>query len=420
MTDWRPRWTSTTAWILYDMANTVFALGVGSRYFGLWVVEAQGRPDSYIGLATIVAMVVVILVAPWIGALSDHFGKRRWLLTALTLVAVTATAFLASGDVTTSLALYAAGTVAFHLATVVYDAMLTDVSTTRTRGRISGLGVAVGYLGSLTALGIGALLLGRFGYAVVFRGLAVAFLAFALPAFFLIRERPRARRQGRPPGILESPRLLVDAWRVAARYRGVVPFLFGRFLYTDAINTFFLFNAIYVKSELGYTDGQTDVVAALSVTAAVAGSLIGGRLVDLIGPRRVLHAGLYALMVSVITAVAAAVAHVPALGVAAGLTGGLGIGATWTSDRVYMTCVSPPRHLGELFGLYASVGRFATVLGPIMWALIVDVIGWGRPAALGILGIFLLFARAVLGSVDDVSRIWSAEEGDAAQLVGLA
>lgn len=401
----RPARASTAAWVVYDLANTIFALGVGSRYFSVWLIEERGGPDWYLSLATIAAMVVVIVAGPWLGTITDHVGRRRPYLVWTTVVAVVATALLATGDVAVSLVVYAVGTVGFHLGTVVYDAMLPDVSTPETQGRVSGLGVAVGYGGSLLALGIGAYVLPKAGYAAVFRWLAVAFAVFAMPAFLWIRERPRPRRPGRPPTILESPALLVDAWRQASHYPGVVRFLGARFLYTDAINTVFLFNAVFVKLEMGFTDRQTDLVALAGVFAAAIGAYAAGRGVDRFGPKPVLGAALYSMFVAIAAGVSAALLGIPALGWLVGVAGGLGVGAVWASDRVFMTHLSPPELLGEFFGLYAAVGRFATVLGPIVWALVADAMGLGRVAALGSLAIFLIAAKAVLGGVRDASPL---------------
>lgn len=408
--DWRPTRASVTAWVLYDLANTTFALGVGSRYFGLWVIEVNRGSDWWIGATTAVAMLIVILASPWIGALTDHAGTRRPYLIGSTLTCLIATALLATGGIVPSLALYVIGTIAFHIGSVVYDAMLPDVSTEQDRGRISGLGVAVGYIGSAIALGIGALLLPVAGYAWVFRALAGAFLLFALPAFFLIRERPRVRRPGRPPGLWTSPAITVQAWREAARHPGVVRFLVGRFLYTDAINTVFLFNAVYAKVELGFTDGETSILALAGVTAAALGALAAGRLVDVLGPRRVLHGAVCSLVVALASAVAAKVTGVGALGWVVGIAGGGGLGAVWTADRVYMTRLSPPEQLGQFFGLYASVGRFATVLGPVIWALVADGLGLGRAAAMGVLTLLVIASRVVLQGVRE-PPVQEASEG---------
>jgi len=66
-----------------------------------------------------------------------------------------------------------------------------------------------------------------------------------------------------------------------------------------------------------------------------------------------------------------------------------------------MLRLSPPQLLGQFYGLYAMVGRFAAITGPLLWALIVDWLGWGRPAAvlslLGMVAVGYLVLRPVRG-----------------------
>jgi UMF1 family MFS transporter len=406
--DWRPTRASVIAWVLYDLANTTFALGVGSRYFGLWLIEERGASDWHLSVTTVIAMLAVIVLSPWVGSLTDHIGRRVPYLIGSTLVCVGATALLATWGVGPSLVFYAAGTVGFHIGAVVYDALLTEVSTPATRGRVSGLGVAIGYAGSALAIGIGAWLLPRAGYPAVFRGLAVAFLLFALPAFVLVRERPRPRRPGRRPGLLESPATMVAAWREAARHRSVVRFLLGRFLYTDAINTVFLFNAVFARLELGFTDAQTDRLALIGIVCAGLGAAAAGWAVDRLGPGRVLHGALYLQIVALVSAVTASLTGFTAVGWLVAVAGGAGIGSAWASDRVLMTRITPPALLGEFFGLYGVVGRFATVSGPLVWALVADGMRLGRTTAMASLGIFIVAARWVLQRVDDTPRSWDS------------
>ncbi|MEN6430709.1 MAG: MFS transporter [Coriobacteriales bacterium] len=398
---WRTTRASVIAWVLYDLANTTFALGVGSRYFAPWVVQTQGGRDWWIGLSTACAMLVVIIAAPWIGALSDHVGKRRPFLIGSTLGCVAATALLATGGVRASLVLYGVATVGFNLGAVVYDSLLADVSTERNRGLVSGLGVSVGYAGSALALGLGAFVLPRFGYAWVFRSFAAAFLIFALPAFVWVRDRPRESKPGKHPGVTDSPGMLLRAWREAGRYPGVVRFLTARFLYTDAINTDFQYIANYAKLELRLSDQQTNVLALAGILAAGLGALVAGRSVDRLGPRAVLHSALYALVIAVVVAIGAKASGLPALGWMVGLAGGSGLGSVWAADRVYMTRLSPADKLGQFFGLYAAVGRFATVLGPLVWGLVADGLGLGRTAALAVLGGFVVVALIILQGVHE-------------------
>jgi UMF1 family MFS transporter len=411
---------SVAAWATYDLANTIFALGVGSLYFAQWLTDnATGLPsalqrfdepaDLALAIALDIAMVVVIVLGPWIGARSDHRGKRIPYLLPTTLLAVIPTFFIATVGVTGSLALFVVAVIGFNLGSVVYDAILPDVSTPENVGMVSGIGIGVGYLGSFVAVVLGMLLLDDYGEPAVFKAIAVLFALFAIPTFLFVKERPRGAEPGSAPSLRTSVRRLIDSWRRARTYEGVARFLVGRFLYTDAVNTLIGgFLTIYVIEELGFSDAQVQALLGVAITGAIIGGVGGGLLVDRLGPRRLLHAVLWTWVVAMGMGVAAGMSDIGALMWPLGVLGGLALGATWAADRVYMQRISPPRHLGEFYGLYATVGRFATILGPLMWGLIVTVVGLPREVAMTALIGFILLARWVLQGVDDSPREWSA------------
>ena len=422
---WRPTPLSIGSWALYDLANTVFALGVGSLYFTSWLTDnvaalpsllrGNGAADLALAVVVDVAMLVVIVLGPWIGARSDHRGPRSRYLVPATLLAVVPTFFLATASPAWSLLLYGVALIGFNLGTVVYDAMLPDVSTPGNIGRVSGAGIALGYLGSLAAWGIGQALLRSSGvpevtrgYPAVFRAIAITFLLFALPSFFLIRERPRAAGPGPAPRLSGSLRRLVDAWKLTRRYRGVTRFLVGRFFYTDAVNTLIgPFLTLYAIEEVGFSDTQVRNLLIVAIAGSILGGFLGGRLVDTVGPRRLLHWTLDVWMVAFGLGIAAGLAKSEALAWPLGALGGLALGSTWAADRVYMQRISPPRRLGEFYGLYATMGRFATVVGPAVWWLVVPVLGLPREVALVALALLLLTGRVILYKVDDRPREWS-------------
>ncbi len=402
---------SVASWVIYDLANTIFALGVVGFYFSDWLIN-EGLPDSALAAVQIAAAVVVIFLAPWAGARSDVRGTRVPTLAVTTVIAVAATALLAAGPVAMTLVMLWVAVVSVNTGSVVYDALLVDVSTPENRGWISGLGVGIGYLGSFIGLAIGTIALEVLGWthAATFRILAAAFLLFSLPAFFFIRE---------PPGSSDAPLpalstiggRLVAAWRKAAQYDGVVRFLVGRFLYTDAINTLISgFLAIFVIDELGLDREFFTALMAVAITAAVFGGLGAGWFVNRLGPIRVLRFVLVLWVVALVSGIAASVTGQTNLAWVIGPLGGIALGATWSADRVVMTRVSPPRHLGEFYGLYATVGRFATIGGPLVWAIIVDGFGIGRNAAMAALAMFVAAGWWILRKVDDTERTWGADE----------
>lgn len=407
----RPPRLATASWVVYDLANTIFALGVVGLYFSDWLVD-QGHPDSYLAAVQVAGAAVVIFLAPWAGARSDVLGKRIPTLVATTLAAIVATSLLATGPVWLTLVMLWVAVVSVNTGSVVYDALLVDVSTEDNRGKISGWGVGIGYVGSFIGLGLGLLArdVAGWGHAGTFRLIAVAFGVFAIPAFVFIRERPGVAGAELPTvsGIVGR---LIRSWKKARGYEGVVPFLVGRFLYTDAINTLIGgFLAIFVIDELGLDETFFTALLGVAIAGAIVGGIGSGPLIERFGPLRVLRTVLVMWIVAIATGVTAAVTGLTNLAWLIGPVGGLALGATWSADRVVMVRVSPPRHLGEFYGLYATVGRFATIAGPLVWALIVDAIGLPRSVAMGALGAFVAASWFILARVDDRVRDWMPDD----------
>jgi UMF1 family MFS transporter len=333
-------------------------------------------------------------------------------LVATTVIAIVATATLAAGPVWLTLLMLWVAVVAVNTGSVVYDALLVDVSTEQNRGKVSGYGVGVGYLGSFIGLGLGSLALDilDWGYTGAFRLIAAAFLVFSLPAFFFVHERPGVA-DAELPTMGDLVARLARSWRAAGDYDGVIRFLIGRFFYTDAINTLIGgFLAIFVIDELGLDRGSFTILLGVAITAAVFGGLGSGRFIETHGPLRVLRFVLLMWVVAIAAGIVAAVTGLTAIAWVIGPIGGLALGATWSADRVVMIRVSPPRRLGEFYGLYATVGRFATILGPLVWALIVDALGLPRTVAMAALGLFVVVGWLILRRVDDSMRKWSTED----------
>jgi UMF1 family MFS transporter len=406
-----PSRLATAAWVTYDLANTIFALGVVGLYFSDWLVT-EGHPDSFLAGVQVAAAIIVVFLAPWAGARSDALGRRVPTLIVTTVLAVAATSLLAAGPVWLTLAALWIAVISVNTGSVVYDALLVDVSTESSRGRISGLGVGVGYFGSVFGLVLGLLALDvlDWGYEGAFRLIAAGFLVFALPAFFFIHERPGSTGVELPT-VGDIAARLARSWRKARGYDGVVPFLVGRFFYTDAINTLIGgFLALFLIDERGLDRRFITALVGVAITGAVEGGLGSGPVIERWGPMRVLRLVLIMWIFAIAAGVAAAVTGITNLAWVIGPLGGVALGATWSADRVVMIRVSPPRHLGEFYGLYATVGRFATIAGPLVWALIVDLAGLPRTVAMGALGVFVLIGWIILSRVDDGIRNWTEED----------
>ncbi len=392
---------ATAGWVLYDLANTIFALGVTGYYVAEWMT-ATGVIDSWLSVTQSAAAAAVAVLGPWIGARSDHTGRRLPLLAVTTAVAIAATTFLTAGSTLFTFMALGVALVAVNSGSVIYDALLPHVSTPLTRGRVSGLGVGVGYFGSFVGLAIGALFLDVFewGYRLTFVGLATGFLLFSLPVFAWVREDPELRRSGAPPKAIQMLSTLAHSWRSTRDHPGLTRFLVGRFLYTDAINTLIGgFLTVFAIEELGLDRAGSRGLLVAAIVGAMFGGFGGGRIAERLGSLRVLRWALLLWVGAIGAAVLSAALDSSVLIPLIGPAGGAALGATWATDRVVMTELTPPAKLGEFYGLYATVGRFATILGPLIWALVVDVLNWGRVSAISILGGFIVAGWWVMGGV---------------------
>ena len=397
---------SLYSWLFFDLANTVYAFVIPGLYFSVWLVTEQGWTDQALGFATSGAMVVVAILGPWVGARSDGSQGKKPMLLITTLICIIATFLLGTFDVSISVLLFIVSLIGFNLGSVVYDALLISVSSTENRGRISGLGVAFGYVGSLLGFGV-ATILQNYGYSYVeiFRSVAIMFLIFSLPAFIFIKEK-KVSDQKSLIKITESISLVIKSWKHSTQYPGLTRFLVGRFFYADAINTLISgLLAVYLVEEVGLTPTDSQNLLGLAIIISIIGGYLFGKAADKYGPRKLTLISLICWMVSLSLAIIATEFDQLWLIYVTGVLGGFNIGGIFAVDRVFMTRLSPEKHLGEFYGLYSTVGRFATILGPLLWGFVVNTLGLGRNAAMGVLIVLLAISFFIIQGVSDKQRV---------------
>jgi UMF1 family MFS transporter len=415
------------SWILYDLANTIFSMGVVSLYFSLWVRDevGAGRADKIYGVITAVSMGIIFVISPLLGAMTDRARRRMPFLIASTLTCVGFTLLIGRSGYWPTIIAFVVANAAYQAGLQFYDALLPEVSTEENRGRISGIGVGVGYLGSYFAVGIG-LYFGTEDKALLFTSIALAFLLLAVPCFLFVKERgnsnPRPIFGWRM--IKESTAQTVATLKGGKRYPGLLRFLLGRVFYTDAINTVITVMALYtvnvaVASGLDQAAGESraQMIMMSAISFAVLGGFAWGRMVDRIGPKRTLDAVLWLWVATFIGAASIGILGLPLwmLFVVASMAG-VGLGGIWSADRPYMLRLTPPDRIGEFYGLYGMVGRFSAITGPLIWAIVayicIERLGMSPEKGQGI-GVLVLLglvviARVILAPVSDEPRDWAA------------
>ena len=357
------------SWALYDLANTIWALNLITLYFPLWVTQDNGANQSAFSLTLSGSMLAVAATSPMLGAVSDRFGRRVPFLAALVLVCVAFTGLIGRfGGLIAALAFFAMANYAYQSGNVFYDSLLVTVSREENRGRVSGLGAALGYVGSILGILIIAPIANTWGRGAAFLPSGAIFLLFALPCFFLVKE-PATGMSWSAGLIREGYAQLFRTLRQARTHSNLLRFILARFLYVDAINTLLVFMAIYVTEVIGFSDNQVRILLITSTSFAIVGSLFYGRLVDRQGPKKTL---IIVLLQWAVVFIAVAVTFHPPVFWVIGALAGIALGGTWTADRAFLTRLAPPEQMGEFFGLYQLAGRFAAVTGPLIWGLTVD------------------------------------------------
>ena len=393
---------SLFSWLLFDLANTVYAFIIPGLYFSVWLVSEKGWTDQQLGLATSTAMVIVAILGPWIGRKSDSSQGKKRILLLMTVICIISTFLLGTFSVEVSVVLFVFSLIGFNLGSVVYDALLVSVSNEENRGKISGLGVAFGYTGSLIGFGVATLLQNMgYSYVEIFKSVAFLFLIFSLPAFLFIEEKITSKEKVKI-SILNSLNVVINSWKHSRQYTGLTRFLVGRFFYADAINTLISgLLAVYLVEEVGLTPADSQSILALAIVVSIIGGYTFGKAADRFGPRRLILISIFCWMLSLSLAIIATEFNQLWLIYVTGVLGGFNIGGIFAVDRVFMTRLSPEKHLGEFYGLYSTVGRFATIIGPILWGLIVNSLGLGRNVAMGSLIVLLAISYYIINGVSD-------------------
>jgi MFS transporter, UMF1 family len=421
------------AWALWDWAtqpfNTVIVTFVftalyltSDAFLDPAVAELAGtdpvKERALAGLASglgawiAVGGVLVALLAPVLGQRADAGGRRKaWLGGAtLLLVACMAGLFAVRADPAYFMlgaALVSLGSVASEIAGVNYNAMLVQVSTPRTIGRVSGLGWGLGYLGGILALVLvvvattfdwwGMPTDDGLAYRVIAVGCAVWAVAFAWPLFRYVPEAPAAADRPRV-GFFAG---YVVLWRdIVALFRTARPtfwFLLASAVYRDGLAAVFTFGAVIAAVSFGFGSESVLFFGIAANLLAGLSTIAAGRLDDRFGPRAVIIASLTGLVVCGLVVVALH-RQGPLVFWVAGLALTCFVGPAQAASRSLLARVAPPGRESEIFGLYATTGRAVSFLAPSLWAALIAITGvtiWGTLGIIAVIGAGLLLMLAV-------------------------
>ena len=293
------------AWCLYDFADSSFTTLIVTVSYGLYfrsvVAGSLGAAANfYWGLCIALSMAAVALATPFLGAIADFTGRRRFYLRLFALTSILFTAlltFVGEGDLLPGMLLFIAANIGFEGGHVFYNSFLPDIAGDDEMGRISGYGWAIGYIGGLAALLLAhPLTRGGFGpgvvdrYRLTFVLVALFYLVFALPAFFLLREGRRTMRLPAGRMLAEGFRRLIGTLRKIRELRDLLRFLIAFLIYNDGVATVIAFSAIYAMQVIGFSVAEVTLLFIVTQLTAFAGAIAAGFAVDRFGARRTITA----------------------------------------------------------------------------------------------------------------------------------
>lgn len=363
------------------------------------------------GWATFAAGILILLLAPVLGQRADASGRKKRLLLVFTalLALVQFGLFFVYADPSYfwfGAILLALGAVVSEIAGVNYNAMLVQVSTRKTIGKVSGLGWGLGYIGGIVALILVVVLdtFSWFGldtsnglaYRLIAVGAALWTVVFSLPLVFNVPEAPATQAAGAKVGFFRSYVVLVKdvtALYKAPATRPTFWFLVASAIYRDGLAGVFAFGGILAAVAFGFSPTEVIMFGIAANVVAGISTIIGGRVDDFVGPKAVI---LFALFGLVVMAIVIFALHDTGTAVfwAGGLILSAFVGPAQAASRSLLARVTPDGKQGEVFGLYATTGRVASFLSPLLWALFIT---WFGATIFGVLGIaVILLVGAIL------------------------
>ncbi len=368
------------SWILYDIANSAFVLLVATLlpiYFDYLAAKGNLSDSDYLaywGYAGSVSTVLVAIIGPVCGTLADQRGyKKPLFIVSLLLGAVGCAALGFAWGWLPFLVIFVIAKVGFSSSLVFYDSMLPEITTPEKMDRVSTLGYALGYIGSVIPFVLCLVLVLKadlFGLDQI-TALVISFLLTAVwwvvcsgPLTKRYRQSAYREKVGNP--VADTFRQLVKSFKDAKKHKHIFIYLLAFFFFIDGVYTIIDMATAYGKS-LGLD--TTGLLLALLVTQIVAFpcSIIFGRL-------SAKHDTAMLIKVCIICYTGIAVFAVFLatqwqfwlLAVLVGMFQG-GIQAL---SRSYLGKIIPAEQSGEYYGLMDICGKGASFVGTTLIAVV--------------------------------------------------
>jgi MFS transporter, UMF1 family len=414
---------------MYDWANSAFQTTIIAAIFPIYFqkVAAAGMPGalatSRFAWATTLAILIVAIIAPVLGAIADYAAAKKRLLGVFLAIGAAATGamyFITRGDWMLALVLFVVANVGVAGSIVFYESLLPHLVAVDELDRVSTAGYALGYLGGGVLLAINVLMMSRPAWFFLpsreiairasLASVAVWWVVFSIPLFRDVPEPPRRLETGeRPRGnaLVPAVRRLIETLHELRRYRQAFMLLLAFLLYNDGIQTIIRMATTY-GTEIGIDENAMILALLITQFIGVPFGFLFGMFADRIGAKRAVFVGLAVYtLIAILGYFMKTSTHFYALAIMVGMVQG----GTQALSRSLFASMIPKHKSSEFFAFFGVFERYAGILGPAVFAWVVMHSGTGRNAILSVLAFFIL-GGALLTLVDVNAGRLAAREAE--------
>ncbi len=390
------------AWGMYDLANTVFSALFVTFFFPFFIKQFLGGNEFQIGLTFGLSMLAVGIIVPVIGSWSDHLGRRMPFIMIFTGICCFFTLLVSGAGLVLALVSGFVANFAFHAALTTYNALLPRLAGKSELGRVSGIGIAMGYIGTLFSLGIAALLLSKFGWETrvgvqsMFYLTSLMFIVFSIPLFIFIKEKVSAHSHHVNIHFAKSVLSVARTLKNLPKHKSIFTFLASMFFYANSINAAIVFLFLYGREQINLSVKAFFVVYAIQSVGAVIGSIFAGKAADYFSPKKVLYFAGFSWIAVILMLI---FVNSLTMFIIAGSLGGAALGAVWTAQRPKLIELVKGKNVGQFFGFLELTNKFSGVIGPILFGALAAYVSY--TAALSSLVVFFAIGLLILRGVPD-------------------
>ena len=401
---------------MYDWANSVYAtvmMAVLCPIYFSNMVEASDETmsgDYWWGIGTSICMGIIAVLSPIVGALADYMGFKKRIFCVFLALGLIFTAISAiTSDWVVLLVGYAISHIGFSGANVMYDSALPDVTAKENMDKVSSYGYAMGYIGGSTipfVICIGLVMLSTFRPDILAENSAYRISLLITVVWWGLFSIPFIRNVHQKYG-LEKPEkgLVKETFKAIGRTakkivseKSLLVFILAYFFYIDGVGTVITMSTAY-GSVLGLDVVLMIVALLVTQIVAVPCSIAFGTISKKVGslPLIFYAVGTY-LVICILGFFMGYGLEEGSFGVStaqiffwvlAFLVGTVQGGIQAISRSYYLKLV-PPENAGEFFGFFEIFGRFAAVMGPLLYAFTKGVTGRSSFSILSIIILFLI------------------------------